>query len=379
MTSPKVSWHSFDLKTGRRGAKVAVRQLGSVSRIIGEPTDTQLEARTWDAATGAAWPGWEAATLPGRSVVVALDEEASERPLWAGLVLNRVRRRGNQSAAWAGLTLATLEHYFSRRFVGDLTFTNTNQATIAADLLASVEADGPAWTAYVSATPVQRDRTYVDDEDKTLLSVLTDLMNVERGLEFTVEPRWADADHTTMDWVVRFAERLGVATSAPVAMTMPGVLKDFEYIEDFGEEWGANDVLAVSSGEGEARPKSSHHVAATELANGWAKFETRFTPSTSITATATLDAHAAALLEEMRAGIEQLEVVASLDAPGCPLPGVDVDLGDDVQVSITSPGFPAARDADGLLQPGLSRRLRLVGWTLDFDAREFKPLLRRWP
>lgn len=355
-----VSWHSFDLRSGRRGPRVATRELGTIQRIIGEPTGVDL-------STDCTVPDWDSSTLPGRTMLVALGEE--ERILWGGMVLRRV----SGPEEWVSVQTATLEHYLERRFVGDLTFTGVDQASIAAGLIGNVAVDGIDLTVDAPASGTLRDRTYADDEDKTALSVLTELAGVEGGPEFTVDLEWDSEDHTVLRKVFRVRNRIGSAAAFPTQWNLPGCLTGFEYVEDFSEGFGANDVLASSSGESDSRPESAHQVSADLLAAGWAKFEERFTPSTSITHIPTLNAHAQARLALRRNGLAQLKV--SAQASVAPRLGVDWWLGDDIGVNLTCPRFPARLDSDGGQIPGLSQTMRVVGWKHDLDADTLEPTI----
>lgn len=372
-----ITWHAFDLKSGRRGPQITTKQLGRFGRIIGEPTECQLTVRVYDPAldvdtpyptTSGHVPGALAGTMPGRSLLVALND--AEQPIWAGLVL----RRTSGADEWVQVSASTLEHYLSRRFVGDLSFTGADQAAIVAGIIDGVAVDGIGFIVDAPDTGITRDRDYFDDEDKTALSVLQDLMGVEDGPELTVDLVWANASRTRLAYVVRVRQQLGASPAVPVEFTLPGSVTSFEFIEDYTEGNGANDVLATSSGEGDIRPTSEHHIAADYIAGGWAKFEERFEPSTSITRTSVLDAHAAEELTLMKDGLNELSLVANLDAA----PRLDSDwrLGDVISASLTCPRFPAYTGPDGGLVPGFTSRVRVVGWEADYDERTITPRVR---
>lgn len=365
-----VTWHSFDLLTGRRGPQVRVAGHGAFGRIIGEPTETTVDVYCWDEATRSAVPGWDAATLPGRTMLVALTD--NERPVWGGMVL---RRRSDEGPV-VGCDVVTTEAYFDRRYVTDRTYENTDQGLIVSGVLADVTgSNGITLTVDAPATGLVRDRSYFDDEDKTVLSVLQELSGVIDGPEFTVDLDWADTTRTVLRRTVRVRNRLGVASMLPEAVfEMPGAVTGFAFTEDYSSDQGATDVMAYSSGEGEARPESRHYEATDLLAGGWPRFEHRFTPSTSIKNTGVLDAHAAGRLAEMREGLAELTLEAHLDT--APRVGYEFNLGDDVAVALTAPRFPAFTDADGAEQPGYSTVMRCVGWTVDIAGSLLVPTLR---
>lgn len=360
-----VTWHSVDLKTGRRGPQLSTQTLGSVSRKIGESSDVSgFAVRCWDGA--GAVPGWDAATLPGRVMLVACDE-ATDAPLWGGMVIRRRRTK----AEWVPLDMVTIEGYFDRRYVTDHTYTQTAQGVIVSGLLAA-HAVATGVTLNVDANSATlRDRTYLDDDDKTLLSVLQELSGVLGGPEWTVDLEWSDDSHATLNRIVRVRDRIGASPGLPVRFELPGSVADFEFIEDYSSDSGANDVMATSSGEGDIRPESPHAIATDLLANGWVKFEERFTPSTSITDVATLDAHAQAELAQKRDGLTQINLTCQMDQG--PQYGVDFHLGDDVTVALTCPSFPERVGPDGDHIPGYEATTRCVGVTLDFQGRKMTP------
>lgn len=363
-----ITWHAFDLRTGRRGPRLHTRQMGSVSRIIGEATETALDVLIWDADTGASRPGWQSGTMPGRSTLVALDE--NDEPVWEGMVYRRI---GNASES-VQVQLVTLEAYLDRRFVSNAAYTFTEQAFIAKGLIDSVATDGVSFTVVAAATGVYRDREYFDDEDKTVLSVLQELAGVDKGIEFTAVPVWTDDTHTRLRRELRIASRIGHAAAEPNALfKMPGSIVDFSYVEDYSADNGANAVTATSSGEGESRPESQQHIVRGALDNGWVRFDRRFSPSTSITDVTTLNAHARAEVLQTWNGLTELTLEANLDA--APQLGKEWDLGDDVGVVLTCPRFPARRNADEALVPGYQGVVRAVGYEVDYDARRIRPRL----
>lgn len=360
----EVEWWSVDFKTGARGNRLAVDAAGKVSRIIGAPTDTTIRVRC--ANDGVALPGWDEATTPGRSLIVAVDT-AGDHIIWGGLV----RRRTSKAGPWVEVSANTLEAYLSRRYINTaLSWTNAWPSTIAADVLGLIT--GLPLTVAVTATGTPILKGFYDTSDnKRIGDVLSDLARLANGIEWTVDLEWVDADHTTMRYVARVAPRLGTAAGvAATQWTMPGCVRDFTFVEDFGEETGANDILALSSGEGSSKPRSTRYEDTALLAS-YARFERRFTPATSITSTTTLDQYAAAELARTRLGLTQLTIEANLDA--APRVNRDWWLGDDIDVALTCERFPRTQDAEGYWQAGYTRRLRTVGWDLDFDARTIVP------
>lgn len=361
----EVEWWSVDFKTGARGSRLHVDAAGKVSRIIGVSTDTTVQVRC--ANDGVAIPGWDEATALGRSLVVAVDADG-DQIIWGGLV----RRRTSAKGGWVDVSANTLEAYLSRRFINTtLTWTDEDPSTIAANALATITDLPPLTVSTVLTGTRIIDGFYDTSDNKRVGDLLTDLAGLAGGIEWTVDLEWIDADHTLMRYVVRVAPRLGTpASEAATQWTMPGCVRDFSFIEDFGEENGANDVLALSSGEGGSKPVSTRYED-TVLLGSFARFERRFTPATSITSSSTLDQYAEAELARTRLGITQLTIEANLDA--APQVNRDWWMGDDIDVALTCDRFPRKVDAEGFWEAGYTRRLRTVGWDLDFSTRTIVP------
>jgi hypothetical protein len=374
-----VTWHSFDLKSGRRGAPVDVDSLGVLKRLIGTATETQLAVLCYDVSrethplglptTAGEVPGWDEATLPGRTMLVALD--ANEDILWGGMVL----RRRSTAAEWVACTVFTLEHYFERRFVGDVDFTDQDLATVAAGLIDEQDVDGLDFT--VDAIPTgstAEEALFSDSSDVTIASALERIGGLEGGCEWTVDLSWADATHTRLVRTARVAARLGTARPLTTQWTLPGPVLDFEFVEDYSREFGANDVLATSSGEGGERPSSQHKVDTALIAGGWPRYELRFSPGPNIVDDEALDQHADTELAATRLGLSQLKLTADLtDAPRL---GTDWWLGDDITAVLTCSRFPARTGPDGDLVPGYTRRLRAVGVEINLQDMTVTPSTR---
>lgn len=360
-----VEWWSVDFKTGARGNRLAVDAAGKVSRIIGVSTDATIRVRCSN--DGVALPGWDEGTAGGRTMIVAVDADG-DHIIWGGLV----RRRSSKSGPWVEVSANTLESYVSRRYINStLTWTDARASAVASTVLGQITGLTPLTPSITQAGDPVLDGFFDTADNKRVGEVLADLSGLANGIEWTVDLEWVDADHTTMRYVARVGPRLGTAAGlAATQWTMPGCVRDFTFVEDFGEENFANDVLALSSGEGGSKPRSTRYEDTALLAS-YARFERRFTPATSITSTTTLDQYAEAELARTRLGLTQLTIEANLDA--APKVNSDWWLGDDIDVALTCERFPRTKDADGYWQAGYTRRLRTVGWDLDFDSRTIVP------
>lgn len=369
----ELEWWSVDFKTGQRFGQVQVQSSGKLSKFLSMGTETTVAVRC--SHDGVERKGWDEATQPGRMLLVAVDAAAGHI-VWGGLI----RRRTSNDGPWVQCSVDSLERYFNRRYIGSVfSRVDTDVAQIAADVLAPIAADlDPLEVdAEMTGTTVS---VYYDQHDyKRIGSLLDDLSasNLAGGIEWTVDLEWVDAEHTQMRYVVRIAPRLGTPGGVAATQWTMGegggnCVIGFEFIEDFGEETGANDTIAYSSGEGDSKPKSTRYEA-TDLLGSFARFERRFQPAPSLTETSTLDQYAEADHAQTRLGYSQLKITANLDA--APRVNLDWWMGNDIDVALTCDRFPR-RLVDGFWEPGYTRRLRTVGWELDLDTRTVVPRIK---
>ena len=305
----------------------------------------------------------ERVTLPyGTAMVLVDDSSGAKVALWGGLVTRRERTLGDVVT----LSLSTWEAYLDRRFVSDHTWTGMSQTSIVSSLVTADVLDGSVPLQLdVTASSTTRDRTYTRVSDKSVLYELTELMGVQGGPEWTVgwthlssPERWVPVLHV--------ADRIGVPVPAgmgPAAtFECPGPVTEARLIEDYGSGKGANLVVATSTSSGDdARPESTPAVYADP---DRPTVEHRFTPSTSITQTSTLDQHAVEALRLMQSGATALTLTSAVqDAPAL---GVDWGIGDDIGYVIASPGFPR----------GLEGTARAIGWQMTTtEPRKVTPIL----
>jgi len=359
------TWVSVDARTGEVLADFPdLDTSGSLNALLG-----QYQTATATLPLPTAPDGWGRATLPGAAVLVLVAQQAdaggnpvgNPTPLWGGMVLQRKRGVGDT----VDLSLSTIESYLDRRYVGDVTFTNVDQNVVVQTLINSYVADGangkngiPIRVQINGVGPVMTG-TYADASDKTVYSVLTELMGRSGGAEWTIG--WEhQANPERYTPVIYVSSRIGSPVTpglaAAAVFEVPGPLATADLTEDFSSQSGATDVMAVSTASGNVRPQSAHHTAGDAIRP---TFEFRFTPSTSIVDTPTLDSHAVAALALMMNGSTALAVVA--DGDSAPMLGVDWWIGDDV-------GFVlgGADDADALpaFPGGLQGTGRAIGWQL---------------
>jgi len=222
----------------------------------------RYESQTVSLPMDAAPLNWRQATRKGAVFLVALDEadeNGNRRPLWGGMVIKRSRKVGDG----VKMSLVTAEGWLDRIYVGDETFTGVAQNTIIKTLVEKYAKTGtllglPIRVEITGGNGALRTRSYLDADDKTLYSILTDLSGILGGPEWTI--RWEWVDGATLGLVLTCGDRVGVAAPAglgPAAQFyLPGPVTDAELVEGWSDREGANDVMAVSSGTAGARPQS---------------------------------------------------------------------------------------------------------------------------
>lgn len=366
--SSVVTWLGCDLATGRIVEELPdLTPSGSISALLGAYTSASFRLPIPLGGNGKAPRNWESATEPGRSMIVAVLAGA---PVWAGIVLPRE----GGSDPTEDIACVSLEGYLDRRFVSDQRLVQADEALIAASLIDDANIEGIGFVVDAPETGTLRDRTYLDQDDKTVYSALRELMGVIDGPEWTIALDWTDATQTAIAKIARVRKRIGYISSAPNAVFTTGsanaVLASagasearYRYREDYSSGKGANHVVATSSGEGESRPQSAPARDEALLAAGWPRWEHRYSPSSSITDVATLDAHAQATLALMSRGARTLTITAR--AAAYPVLGTDWAIGDDIGYELTGHRHPA----------GLTGVARAIGWELDPRAGTVSPIL----
>jgi len=326
-----LSWVSVSATTGSILADLpGLRPDGSLKRTIG-----RHEAQTATLPLDGAPSNWRTATRKKSVFLVALseplDNEPRGLPVWGGMVTERT----TSHKEGVSLSMATAEDYLNDRYVWDVTYTAEPQNSIVRDLIETfVAANGiPIRVQELPGANPTRDRAYLDKDDKTVFSVLEELSGVIGGPEWTIGWEWVD--ERALGLVLFVGARVGSPAPAGLGPSswfhLPGNVSDAELVEGYRRGEGANDVMAVSSGSAEARPQSSHHIADED---GRPKIELRWTPSTSITDTGTLEDHAARALAGLQDGTVALSITAN------PAETTPFSLGDDVGFDLTSRAWP---------------------------------------
>lgn len=288
---------------------------------------------------------WGEATIPYGVAILLV---RGSTVLWGGIVVKRERTLQGEGLS---LTVATVEHYFDSVYVKDHTYSNRDQCEIVSDLV-STTLRGHRFMFSIEASPsaIRRDRTYEADSDKTLLSALQELSNVQNGPEWCTSWRLVDGRYEP---VLTVADRIGSVT--PVTTFDESVMTAFKVLEDYTSGYGANMVWAVGSTDGEGQLRSDTMVAEQSYRP---VVEHVVRPSSSITQKATLNAHASASLRRLRDGTNTMSMTLSLLA--APIVYEEWKPGDVVAWTVA--------DDDGRFTGFDNGEARIVGYDIDFSG-----------
>lgn len=288
---------------------------------------------------------WGEATIPYGVAILLV---RGSTVLWGGIVVKRER---TLQGSGLSLTVATVEHYLDSVYVKDHVYSNRDQCEIVKDLVSSTLKDH-RFMLSVEAFPssIRRDRTYEESSDKTLLSVLQELSNVQNGPEWCTSWRAVDGGYMP---VLTVADRIGSVT--PVTTFDESVMTSFKIVEDYTSGYGANMVWAVGDTAGEDRLRSDVMVAEQSYRP---VVEHVVRPSSSITQKETLDAHASASLRQLRDGTNTMGMTLSLLA--APIVYEEWRPGDMVAWTVA--------DDDGRFAGFDHGEARVVGYDIDFSG-----------
>lgn len=288
---------------------------------------------------------WVEATVPYGVAILLV---RGSTVLWGGIVAKRERTLQGSGLT---LTVVTVEHYLDSVYVGDHVYSNRDQCEIVKDLVSSTLKDHRFMLSVeVSPSRIHRDRTYEESSEKTLLSVLQELSNVQNGPEWCTLWRTVDGRYVP---VLMVADRIGSVT--PVTTFDESVMTSFKIVEDYTSGYGANMVWAVGGTTGEDQLRSDTMVAEQSYRP---VVEHVVRPSSSITQKETLNGYASASLRQLRDGTNTLSMTLSLlDAP---IVYEEWRPGDVVEWIVA--------DDDGRFTGFDHGEARIVGYDIDFSG-----------
>ena len=358
-------WVSVDLRTGTVLADLPLLSVDwPLRRSIGR-YETGTARLPWPSAP----ENWLRATQPGASALIGYDDTDPLRtPQWGGMVVTRTR---NTTRDTAELNLATIEAYLDRRYITDatLTYADTAQSLIVQDLIERYVQEGTLPGLPITVDVIDdgtlRDRTYHDSDDATVYQRLTELMGVVDGPEWFIDWEWSSTP-TSIKPVLHVGTRVGLPATgdSPAAVFRlaqdAGSVVEAELVDDYTTGFGANDVTAVSIGDGvTARPTSGPQRPDNYL--GRPTFEYRWTPSTSITTVSVLVDYAQKGLDTLIDGSKSTALTAQTSV--APKFGTEWGLGDDIALTVDHP----------ILGGTLTATARAIA--VDFYQEQVSPIL----
>lgn len=193
----------------------------------------------------------DAATVPGRTGLYVLRNGV---PVWGGIIW---KRDWDETTATFRLSCGSWESYaYHILQLNNLAYTNTDQFTIARQLLSSNGVDtesGISWPT-VALSGFSRKRNMYSYEYKSVGLELEQLAGLEKGFDYTVES-YVKIDGSFGRRYQFGYPRLGrTASLSPSSNSLtfdyPGNLAPFQVGED--AEGGATSLFAIGSGEGQA-------------------------------------------------------------------------------------------------------------------------------
>ena len=349
--TPVVRWLVADLKTGNVLEWLPFNR-GTVSRTLCDYTSDTVSVPM--PLHGAA-SGLGRRIRKGRTAIVCL---INNKPAWSGIPMKTISGHNIDMQ----LGCVSIEGYLWRLFVRDLYFENVDESAIVAGLLSSAAgANGIRLIMDCPPTGVRRTRRYFHTDNAYVGDRLKELSEVIDGPEWTIDTEW-DVENERVVWVFRLRRRIGVTEPRVTLATDGPAAARWELTDDFAEGYGATHVLAYSSsGEGEARPESAPFVASALEADGFPRYEYRFSPSSSITDLETLNDHAESELRFTQNGTRSLKMTVRRNAE----PGrwaVDWDMGDNLRFDLKGPLYP----------DGYQGAARCIGWKLDTTSEDIE-------
>lgn len=288
---------------------------------------------------------WDEATIP-YGVAILLVRESTV--FWGGIIVKRERTLQGHGLT---LTVATIEHYFNSVYVKDHVYSGWEQTWIASDLVTSTLRDHRFMLEVETASSgVHRDRTYEASSDKTLLSALQELSNVQDGPEWCTSWRARGGRYVP---VLTIADRIG--SRDPSITFDETVMTSFKVLEDYTSGYGANMVVAAGSSTDAGQLRSDVMVA-DQSYRPVVEYVVR--PSSSVTRKETLNAHALSSLQQVRDGTNTVSMTLSLMA--APVVYKEWGPGDVVAWDIA--------DDSGHFDGFNHGRARVVGYDIDFSG-----------
>ena len=340
--SARLSWVAVSLVDGHPICDLPYLQADTLEYHLMEGT-TQALRLPYDHLP----VNWEQATLPGGVAYILTQDE---HPIWGGILMDV---QMDLADAAFDLKVDTVETYLERPGTGDLEYRQKPQTWIVADIVqrAAITGMRNCITAKYGDSMVLRDRSYKDTDDKSVLSAIQELANIQNGPEWG--HWWELTDKGTYRCVIEARDHYG--STSPVTDFTLSQMTGFVREQDASDNALANRVRAVSTADGDVRPSSSWQSYYDPDRPVW---PVSFTPSTSIKDVATLESHAAQRLAARACGTVTHSV--DLDLLTAPRLGVEWMPGDMVRWDVTG--------ADSLMPGDTEGIARVIGYRISFQG-----------
>jgi hypothetical protein len=346
-----LTWHVCDMKTGTVLNTLPLHAAGAVERTVGVPSTLGVRLDVHDERCPADWES----LLDKRRTMLVLDDDGV--PLVGYRIVTYVTGEPE-----VPITLKSLESIPEKTFCRTHEFfqDEDDEANVAATLLNDAVVPGWGFELQVTPTGKTADHAYTAEEDRTVLSALSDLMETDGGPEWTIRLRW---DSPAQRRIIKT-----IQVGPTVGSVLPGTVIDSKYLESRKRTVSADDddlavrVIATSDGSGEDRPMSDEFVDQAALDGGVPPWESRV-HVTGVDDPVQLNRVAEAGLRKRWNGVTTWDLVLAASEEGCPRPGRDFDAGDTVALQ----SGPTAND-----NASWDAMARLIGWRGDIVESTFR-------
>lgn len=367
-----LSWVVCQIASGDQVDVLPLTVSGDVERTVGAPSSLSASLAVTDEKCP---PNW-VHLLDGKRHMIVLDDDGQP------LVGYRIGQYETGSPE-VPIPLRSLEsaldavnvwtHEFWQRDIEiGGSEPGTDEAEVAAiilrDVLAAPLTTPGSWGFTLDVTPTGRtaDHTYAAEEDRTVLSVLNELMAAEGGPEWTIRYSWSDDVPRRLIKTIHIAPIIGSTIESTVIESHH--LASRKRKVSFEGDNLATHVIAVSDGSGLDRPTSDPFVDQDALDAGVPRVEARIHVS-GVDDTGLLNRVGEAGLRRRWDGLTTWDLTLAATAVGCPRVGRDFDAGDTVPVQIDPVILTDGRVVDPGSWYGMAR---IIGWRAQIGDGIFK-------
>lgn len=297
---------------------------------------------------------WTDSLQPYKSVILMIDDTTNVA-YYGGFITKRTRK---QSDACIQLDCTDVLGYLKRVYVPTLSYSQISQTLLLQDVIQqSLRYSTVPITVSADESPVKRDRTINEADNKTVFDIIDSFNGLDGGTELSHSWEY-DVTSSTWKCIIRISDHIGQST--PIILD-GRMFSDFQMIEDYTTGYGGNSVLAYST-SGNTQLESSWHSS-----RFWGRplLQYRWSPSSSIVNVDTLNSYAAQKLHDIELGT----TTYSFSCPYALMPplGVVWSLGDSMRFTLHSTQFKDITTVTA----------RAVGYTMSFNnAWTITPLLQ---